>query len=54
MEIIEVLSKKTVNEFHKLPDKIYRNDPNYTPYLRLMIENMVPFFAQVGYGRSPG
>jgi hypothetical protein len=40
MEIIEVLSKKTVNEFHKLPDKIYRNDPNYTPCLRLMIENI--------------
>jgi hypothetical protein len=39
METIEVFGTKTVDEFHNLPDRIYKNDPNYTPLLRLMIEN---------------
>jgi hypothetical protein len=39
MEAVEVFGKKTVDEFHNLPGKIYKNDPNYTPSLRLMIEN---------------
>jgi hypothetical protein len=40
MEIIKVSGKKTIEEFHRLPAKIYRNDANYTPLLRIMIENM--------------
>ncbi len=32
--------EKTIEEFHRLPAKIYRNDANYTPLLRIMIENM--------------
>lgn len=39
MEVIEVSGKKTRNEFYKMPEGIYRNDPNYTPLLRPMIEN---------------
>jgi hypothetical protein len=39
MEPVEVSGKKTVDEFHNLPGKIYKNDPNYTPFLRSMIES---------------
>ncbi len=39
MEIIQVTDKKTVNQFHKVPLRIYKNDPNYTPMLRPMVEN---------------
>ncbi len=39
MQVIQVIDKKTVDEFHQLPEKIYHDDPNWTPVLRLMIEN---------------
>jgi len=38
MEVIEVTNHKLVDEFHKFPEKIYKNDPNYIPALKLMIE----------------
>jgi len=38
MKVIQVADKQTVNEFHQLPHKIYKNDKNWTPQLRLMIE----------------
>ncbi len=40
MEIIQVTDKATVDEFHKLPYKIYKNDKNWVPPLRMMIEDM--------------
>ncbi len=39
MQVIQVTDKETVNEFHRVPDKIYANDSNYIPILRMMIEN---------------
>ena len=39
MQVIQVNDKKTVDEFHQLPEKLYRDDPNWIPILRLMIEN---------------
>jgi hypothetical protein len=39
MNLIPVTDRKTVDEFHKVPDLIYKNDPNYIPSLRVMIEN---------------
>ncbi len=39
MQIIQVTDKSTVNEFHYLPKTIYKNDPNWVPQLRIMIEN---------------
>ncbi len=39
MQIIEVTDKQTINEFHKLPEIIYQDDPNWTPQMRLMIED---------------
>ncbi|WP_346858677.1 GNAT family N-acetyltransferase [uncultured Draconibacterium sp.] len=39
MEVIPVTDKKTVDAFHKVPEKIYRNDSNWIPTLRMMIEN---------------
>ncbi len=39
MQVIQVTDKRTVNEFHQLPEKIYGNDNNWTPSLKLMIEN---------------
>ena len=39
MEIVIVSDKKSMDEFHNLPDKIYKDDPNYIPLLRVMIEN---------------
>lgn len=38
MHVIQVTDKLTVDEFHKLPARIYRNDPNWIPSLRMMIE----------------
>jgi len=39
MEIIQVKDKQTINEFHQLPLTLYKNDTNYTPLLRIMIED---------------
>ncbi len=38
MQIVQVTEKKTINEFHKLPELIYINDPNWIPSLRILIE----------------
>ncbi|OFX33439.1 MAG: hypothetical protein A2W90_20780 [Bacteroidetes bacterium GWF2_42_66] len=40
MEIIQVTDKKAVTAFHELPLHIYRNDKNWVPSLRMMIENI--------------
>lgn len=39
MQIVLVTDKQTINEFHRLPKKIYKNDTNWTSQLQLMIEN---------------
>jgi hypothetical protein len=39
MEIVKVSDKSTIDEFHWLTKKIYKDDPNYTPLLRLMVED---------------
>lgn len=39
MRVIQVTDNETVNEFHKLPEKIYKDDPNWIPSLRMMIES---------------
>ena len=39
MQVIQVSEKNTVNEFHLLPEKIYKNDINWIPSLRIFIEN---------------
>ncbi|WP_423126319.1 GNAT family N-acetyltransferase [Gaoshiqia sp. Z1-71] len=38
MEIIEINDKKLVDAFHELPYLIYKNDPNWVPPLRIMVE----------------
>jgi len=40
MQIIQVADKKTVNEFHKLPYKLYKNDYNWVPPLQKMHEDI--------------
>jgi len=40
MEITEVAGKRLVDEFHNLPGRIYKNDRNYVPLLRPLIENI--------------
>ena len=40
MEIIQVNNRQTINEFHQLPIALYKNDTNYTPQLRVMIEDI--------------
>ena len=39
MDIIQVNDKQTIDEFHQLPLALYKNDANYTPLLRVMIED---------------
>ncbi|MCG6186540.1 GNAT family N-acetyltransferase [Maribellus maritimus] len=39
MQVIPVTDKQTVDEFHKLPETIYKNDSNWVPQLRLMLED---------------
>jgi len=39
MQIIRVEEKTTIDAFHRLPETLFKNDPNYTPLLRPMIED---------------
>ncbi len=39
MQVTEVNDRISVNEFHELPYRIYRNDPNWIPPLRMMVES---------------
>ena len=39
MQVIQVTDKRTVDEFHKVPERIYREDLNWIPSLQIMIEN---------------
>ena len=38
MNFIEVNSRKTIREFHKVPKTIYKNDPHWVPHLIQDIE----------------
>jgi hypothetical protein len=40
MEIVQVSGKETVQAFHELPLHIYKNDKNWVPPLRMMIEDI--------------
>lgn len=40
MQLIPVTDKKTIGLFHKLPFTIYRHDPNWTPPLRELTEEV--------------
>jgi len=40
MKIIEVSDKKTIIAFHEIPLQIYKNDINWVPQLRIMIEDI--------------
>lgn len=40
MEIIQIGDKQTIAEFHQLPLLIYKNDQNWVPPLRMMIEDI--------------
>ncbi|MGV8091469.1 MAG: GNAT family N-acetyltransferase [Mangrovibacterium sp.] len=40
MQVIEVKDKSSVNAFHELPYFIYRNDSNWIPPLRIMVESI--------------
>jgi hypothetical protein len=40
MEIVQVADKITINAFHELPGKIYRNDLNWVCPLRIMVEDI--------------
>lgn len=40
MKVIEVKDKKTINEFLKLPFKIYKDDKNWIPHLKQDIEKV--------------
>ena len=39
MQVIQVTNQKLVDEFHRLPEKLYKKDQNWTPPLRMMVEN---------------
>jgi hypothetical protein len=40
MQVTQVNDKRTVNQFHKLPETIYKNDTNWVPQLRMMVEDI--------------
>lgn len=40
MQLIKVTDKKLINAFHQLPYSIYRQDKNWVPPLRMMIEDI--------------
>lgn len=39
MELIQVTGKQQVDEFHKVPELVYKDDPNWIPQLQIMIED---------------
>ncbi|MDX8341466.1 GNAT family N-acetyltransferase [Draconibacterium sp. IB214405] len=39
MELIQVTGKYLIDDFHKVPEQIYKDDPNWIPQLRMMIED---------------
>lgn len=49
MEVIQVTDKKTIEEFHQLPIRIYRNDPNWVSPLQKMVENIFDRKKNVGF-----
>lgn len=49
MEIIQVGDKKTIAAFHELPILIYKNDQNWVPPLRIMIENIFDHQKNTGF-----
>lgn len=40
MELLEVTGKETIRLFHKVPEQLYKNDPNYIPLLYQQIEDI--------------
>jgi hypothetical protein len=40
MKVLEVSSGKTNEEFHRVPEFIYKTDSNYTPQLRALTDNI--------------
>ena len=38
MTILEVNNKKLINEFHKIPSTIYKNDKNWIPHIKQEVE----------------
>ena len=38
MTIIEVNSKKTIQQFHKLPFQVYKKDKNWIPHIQQEVE----------------
>jgi hypothetical protein len=50
MQFIEVEDRKTINDFHKLPFKIYKGDSNWVPHIKQEIEEVFnkktnPYFS---------
>ncbi len=40
MQLVEVKDKKTINDFHQLPFKIYKGDANWIPHLKQEVETV--------------
>ncbi len=40
MQVIQVTDKKTVVEFHRVPERIYKNDSNWIPPIWFLVENI--------------
>jgi hypothetical protein len=40
MQVLEVTNKKLVDAFHQLPYSIYKNEKNWVPPLRMMVESV--------------
>lgn len=40
MQVVKVIDKKQVDAFHQLPYSIYKNDKNWIPPLRMMVESI--------------
>lgn len=49
MEIIQVVDKQTIAEFHQLPLLIYKNDQNWVPPLRMRIEDIFNLQKNAGF-----
>ena len=40
MTILEVNNRKLINEFHKIPFSIYKNDKNWIPHIKQEVEKV--------------
>ncbi len=49
MQLIEVIDRRTIRDFHRVPRKIYAGDPNWIPHLEKDVESVFDPLANIRF-----